>query len=137
MSCSVAVQTIEFDDGAGAVLRIQPLRGPRDENTYECVARNSVDEKSVTAKLSIIRGKTNKKPSHILYTHTHTHCVYSRGAFFCTLAFNRHPCFTELSVVDVTAKQGCTLPAQEAAGSCSFYSPSECSERDLATERAS
>ncbi|XP_025755884.1 receptor-type tyrosine-protein phosphatase S isoform X2 [Oreochromis niloticus] len=47
--------TIEFDDGAGAVLRIQPLRGPRDENTYECVARNSVDEKSVTAKLSIIR----------------------------------------------------------------------------------
>uniref|UniRef100_A0A3P9DIZ3 protein-tyrosine-phosphatase n=1 Tax=Maylandia zebra TaxID=106582 RepID=A0A3P9DIZ3_9CICH len=52
---SQRIETIEFDDGAGAVLRIQPLRGPRDENTYECVARNSVDEKSVTAKLSIIR----------------------------------------------------------------------------------
>ncbi|KAG7524530.1 receptor-type tyrosine-protein phosphatase S-like isoform X1 [Solea senegalensis] len=47
--------TIEFDDGAGAVLRIQPLRAPRDENTYECVARNSEGEVSVTAKLSIIR----------------------------------------------------------------------------------
>lgn len=38
---SVAVQTVEFDEGAGAVLRIQPLRAPRDENIYECVARNS------------------------------------------------------------------------------------------------
>lgn len=87
MSCSVAVQTIEFDDGAGAVLRIQPLRGPRDENTYECVARNSVDEKSVTAKLSIIRGKTNKKPSHILYTHTRTHTVSTQEV----LSFARSP----------------------------------------------
>ncbi|XP_057713012.1 receptor-type tyrosine-protein phosphatase S-like isoform X6 [Corythoichthys intestinalis] len=47
--------TIEFDDGAGAVLRIQPLRAPRDENIYECVARNSEGELSVTAKLAIIR----------------------------------------------------------------------------------
>ncbi|KAM7400850.1 hypothetical protein PAMA_005163 [Pampus argenteus] len=48
-------KTIEFDEGAGAVLRIQPLRAPRDENTYECVARNSEGEVSVTAKLAIIR----------------------------------------------------------------------------------
>lgn len=54
---SLAVQTIEFDEGAGAVLRIQPLRAPRDENTYECVARNSEGEVSVTAKLAIIRGE--------------------------------------------------------------------------------
>ncbi|XP_072297380.1 receptor-type tyrosine-protein phosphatase S-like isoform X1 [Eucyclogobius newberryi] len=47
--------TIEFDEGAGAVLRIQPLRAPRDENIYECVARNNQDEVSVTAKLAIIR----------------------------------------------------------------------------------
>ncbi|XP_061775716.1 receptor-type tyrosine-protein phosphatase S-like isoform X7 [Nerophis ophidion] len=47
--------TIEFDEGAGAVLRIQPLRAPRDENIYECVARNSEGELSVTAKLAIIR----------------------------------------------------------------------------------
>ncbi|XP_030015777.1 receptor-type tyrosine-protein phosphatase S isoform X7 [Sphaeramia orbicularis] len=47
--------TIEFDEGAGAVLRIQPLRAPRDENIYECVARNSQGEVSVTAKLAIIR----------------------------------------------------------------------------------
>nr|XP_043879832.1 receptor-type tyrosine-protein phosphatase S-like isoform X2 [Solea senegalensis] len=52
---SQRIETIEFDDGAGAVLRIQPLRAPRDENTYECVARNSEGEVSVTAKLSIIR----------------------------------------------------------------------------------
>ncbi|XP_033838510.1 receptor-type tyrosine-protein phosphatase S-like isoform X1 [Periophthalmus magnuspinnatus] len=47
--------TIEFDEGAGAVLRIQPLRAPRDENIYECVARNNQGEVSVTAKLAIIR----------------------------------------------------------------------------------
>ncbi|KAM8851142.1 LOW QUALITY PROTEIN: receptor-type tyrosine-protein phosphatase S-like [Spinachia spinachia] len=47
--------TVEFDGGAGAVLRIQPLRAPRDENIYECVARNSEGEVSVTAKLAIIR----------------------------------------------------------------------------------
>ncbi|XP_041848317.1 receptor-type tyrosine-protein phosphatase S-like isoform X7 [Melanotaenia boesemani] len=52
---SQRIETIEFDEGAGAVLRIQPLRAPRDENTYECVARNSDGEVSVTAKLSIIR----------------------------------------------------------------------------------
>ncbi|XP_031711083.1 receptor-type tyrosine-protein phosphatase S isoform X9 [Anarrhichthys ocellatus] len=47
--------TVEFDEGSGAVLRIQPLRAPRDENIYECVARNSEGEVSVTAKLAIIR----------------------------------------------------------------------------------
>lgn len=66
-SCdSVAVQTIEFDEGAGAVLRIQPLRAPRDENTYECVARNSEGEVSVTAKLAIIRGERARPPSTFL-----------------------------------------------------------------------
>ncbi|XP_030630523.1 receptor-type tyrosine-protein phosphatase S [Chanos chanos] len=52
---SQRIETIEFDEGAGAVLRIQPLRTPRDENLYECVARNSEGEIAVTAKLSIIR----------------------------------------------------------------------------------
>ncbi|XP_047223786.1 receptor-type tyrosine-protein phosphatase S-like isoform X4 [Girardinichthys multiradiatus] len=47
--------TIEFDEGAGAVLRIQPLRAPRDENVYECVARNSQGDITITAKLAIIR----------------------------------------------------------------------------------
>lgn len=51
-------QTIEFDEGAGAVLRIQPLRAPRDENIYECVAENSAGEITVNAKLSIIRGES-------------------------------------------------------------------------------
>ncbi|KTF91566.1 hypothetical protein cypCar_00020224 [Cyprinus carpio] len=58
---SQRIETIEFDEGAGAVLRIQPLRAPRDENIYECVAENSEGEISVQAKLSIIRGKTKVK----------------------------------------------------------------------------
>lgn len=62
----MAVQTVEFDEGAGAVLRIQPLRAPRDENIYECVARNSEGEVSVTAKLAIIRGESHKN------AHTHS-----------------------------------------------------------------
>ncbi|KAL6108110.1 ptprs [Pungitius sinensis] len=52
---SQRIETIEFDEGAGAVLRIQPLRAPRDENIYECVAENSEAEITVNAKLSIIR----------------------------------------------------------------------------------
>lgn len=52
------LQTIEFDEGAGAVLRIQPLRAPRDENIYECVAENSEGEITVNARLSIIRGES-------------------------------------------------------------------------------
>ncbi|XP_066509050.1 receptor-type tyrosine-protein phosphatase S-like [Hoplias malabaricus] len=52
---SQRIETIEFDEGAGAVLRIQPLRAPRDENIYECVAQNSEGIKTITSKLSIIR----------------------------------------------------------------------------------
>ncbi|XP_035996947.1 receptor-type tyrosine-protein phosphatase S isoform X13 [Fundulus heteroclitus] len=52
---SQRIETIEFDEGAGAVLRIQPLRAPRDENIYECVAENSEGEITVNARLSIIR----------------------------------------------------------------------------------
>ncbi|XP_061093978.1 receptor-type tyrosine-protein phosphatase S-like isoform X4 [Conger conger] len=52
---SQRIETIEFDEGAGAVLRIQPLRAPRDENIYECVAENTEGEITVSAKLSIIR----------------------------------------------------------------------------------
>ncbi|XP_078525689.1 receptor-type tyrosine-protein phosphatase S isoform X2 [Lissotriton helveticus] len=48
-------ETIEFDESAGAVLRIQPLRTPRDENLYECVAQNPHGEISVSAKLSVLR----------------------------------------------------------------------------------
>lgn len=50
-------QTIEFDESAGAVLRIQPLRTPRDENIYECVAQNPHGEVTVHAKLTVLRGK--------------------------------------------------------------------------------
>ncbi|KAG9480694.1 hypothetical protein GDO78_012253 [Eleutherodactylus coqui] len=48
-------ETIEFDEGAGAVLRIQPLRTPRDENVYECVAQNIKGESTVSAKLTVLR----------------------------------------------------------------------------------
>ncbi|XP_019733027.1 receptor-type tyrosine-protein phosphatase delta-like [Hippocampus comes] len=47
---------IEFDDGSGSVLRIQPLRTPRDEAIYECVASNSVGETSATTRLTVLRG---------------------------------------------------------------------------------
>ncbi|XP_034424950.1 receptor-type tyrosine-protein phosphatase S isoform X21 [Hippoglossus hippoglossus] len=48
-------EVIEFDDGSGSVLRIQPLRTPRDEAIYECVASNSVGETSATTKLIVLR----------------------------------------------------------------------------------
>ncbi|EMP29822.1 Receptor-type tyrosine-protein phosphatase delta, partial [Chelonia mydas] len=51
-------EVIEFDDGSGSVLRIQPLRTPRDEAIYECVASNSVGEISVSTRLTVLRGKS-------------------------------------------------------------------------------
>ncbi|XP_061335488.1 receptor-type tyrosine-protein phosphatase delta isoform X22 [Pezoporus flaviventris] len=48
-------EVIEFDDGSGSVLRIQPLRTPRDEAIYECVAANSVGEISVSTRLTVLR----------------------------------------------------------------------------------
>ncbi|XP_046699071.1 receptor-type tyrosine-protein phosphatase delta-like isoform X3 [Silurus meridionalis] len=48
-------EVIEFDDGSGSVLRIQPLRTPRDEAIYECVASNSVGEISATTRLTVLR----------------------------------------------------------------------------------
>lgn len=50
-------EVIEFDDGSGSVLRIQPLRTPRDEAIYECVASNNVGEISVSTRLTVLRGK--------------------------------------------------------------------------------
>lgn len=54
-------QTIEFDESAGAVLRIQPLRTPRDENIYECVAQNLHGEVTVQARLTVLRGKSKPR----------------------------------------------------------------------------
>ncbi|XP_045145076.1 receptor-type tyrosine-protein phosphatase delta isoform X26 [Echinops telfairi] len=48
-------EVIEFDDGSGSVLRIQPLRTPRDEAIYECVAANNVGEISVSTRLTVLR----------------------------------------------------------------------------------
>lgn len=83
ISCLSHLQVIEFDDGSGSVLRIQPLRTPRDEAIYECVASNSVGETSATTRLTVLRGRslstarqTKKKPPPTLpttHTHTHTH----------------------------------------------------------------
>nr|KAF6434289.1 protein tyrosine phosphatase receptor type D [Molossus molossus] len=48
-------EVIEFDDGSGSVLRIQPLRTPRDEAIYECVASNNIGEISVSTRLTVLR----------------------------------------------------------------------------------
>ncbi|XP_017160153.1 protein tyrosine phosphatase receptor type Db isoform X12 [Poecilia reticulata] len=48
-------EVIEFDDGSGSVLRIQPLRTPRDEAIYECHASNTAGELTATTRLSVLR----------------------------------------------------------------------------------
>ncbi|XP_047224373.1 receptor-type tyrosine-protein phosphatase F isoform X15 [Girardinichthys multiradiatus] len=47
-------EVIEFDDGSGSVLRIQPLRTHRDEAIYECTATNSAGEINANAKLTVL-----------------------------------------------------------------------------------
>lgn len=53
-----SLQVIEFDDGSGSVLRIQPLRTHRDEAIYECTATNSVGEINTSAKLTVLEGES-------------------------------------------------------------------------------
>ncbi|XP_072219425.1 receptor-type tyrosine-protein phosphatase F isoform X2 [Leuresthes tenuis] len=47
-------EVIEFDEGSGSVLRIQPLRTHRDEAIYECTATNSAGEINTSAKLTVL-----------------------------------------------------------------------------------
>ncbi|XP_078791223.1 receptor-type tyrosine-protein phosphatase F isoform X2 [Oryzias latipes] len=47
-------EVIDFDDGSGSVLRIQPLRTHRDEAIYECTATNTAGEITVNAKLTVL-----------------------------------------------------------------------------------
>ncbi|ROL41630.1 Receptor-type tyrosine-protein phosphatase F [Anabarilius grahami] len=47
-------EVVEFDDGSGSVLRIQPLRTHRDEAIYECTATNSFGEINTSAKLTVL-----------------------------------------------------------------------------------
>ncbi|XP_072853614.2 receptor-type tyrosine-protein phosphatase F isoform X14 [Pogona vitticeps] len=54
-------EVIEFDDGSGSVLRIQPLRVLRDEAIYECMATNSIGEINTSAKLTVL--EENQIPS--------------------------------------------------------------------------
>lgn len=53
------MQVIEFDDGSGSVLRIQPLRTHRDEAIYECTAANGVGEINTSAKLTVLEGEVS------------------------------------------------------------------------------
>ncbi|XP_051982583.1 receptor-type tyrosine-protein phosphatase delta-like isoform X1 [Xyrauchen texanus] len=48
-------EVIEFEDGSGSVLRVQPLRTPRDEAMYECVASNEAGEISASTRLTVLR----------------------------------------------------------------------------------
>ncbi|XP_055077017.1 receptor-type tyrosine-protein phosphatase S-like [Periophthalmus magnuspinnatus] len=47
-------EVIDFDDGLGSVLRIQPLRSHRDEAVYECTIANSVGGANASARLIVL-----------------------------------------------------------------------------------
>ena len=57
MHVVLCFQVIDFDDGSGSVLRIQPLRTPRDEAVYECHASNSAGELTFSTRLNVLRGQ--------------------------------------------------------------------------------
>ncbi|KAL1023895.1 hypothetical protein UPYG_G00048650 [Umbra pygmaea] len=48
-------EVIDYEDGSGSVLRIQPLRTPRDEAVYECHASNPAGEVTALCRLSVLR----------------------------------------------------------------------------------
>uniref|UniRef100_A0A6Q2XG17 protein-tyrosine-phosphatase n=1 Tax=Esox lucius TaxID=8010 RepID=A0A6Q2XG17_ESOLU len=48
-------QRFEVIDGSGSVLRVQPLRTPRDEAVYECHASNPAGEITALCRLNVLR----------------------------------------------------------------------------------
>lgn len=69
--CLSVPQVIDFDDGSGSVLRIQPLRTHRDEAIYECTATNSAGEINTSAKLTVLEGRKCfiLPQRHLVYSH--------------------------------------------------------------------
>ncbi|XP_077463802.1 protein tyrosine phosphatase receptor type Fa [Stigmatopora argus] len=47
-------EVMDFPDGSGSVLRIQPLRTHRDEAVYECAAANVLGRINASAKLTVL-----------------------------------------------------------------------------------
>ncbi|XP_077572600.1 protein tyrosine phosphatase receptor type Fa isoform X2 [Stigmatopora nigra] len=47
-------EVMDFPDGSGSVLRIQPLRTHRDEAVYECAAANALGRINASAKLTVL-----------------------------------------------------------------------------------
>lgn len=72
-------QVIEFDDGSGSVLRIQPLRTHRDEAIYECTATNSAGEINTSAKLTVLEGKISLLLFPLGFS---LHTCFHSGPFF-------------------------------------------------------
>ncbi|XP_045568627.1 receptor-type tyrosine-protein phosphatase delta, partial [Salmo salar] len=48
-------EVIDYEDGSGSVLRIQPLRTPRDEAVYECHVSNPAGEITALCRLNVLR----------------------------------------------------------------------------------
>ncbi|XP_028973977.1 protein tyrosine phosphatase receptor type Db isoform X6 [Esox lucius] len=48
-------EVIDYEDGSGSVLRVQPLRTPRDEAVYECHASNPAGEITALCRLNVLR----------------------------------------------------------------------------------
>ncbi|EOB08124.1 Receptor-type tyrosine-protein phosphatase F [Anas platyrhynchos] len=70
-------EVIEFDDGSGSVLRIQPLRVHRDEAIYECTATNSVGEINTSAKLTVLEDTERQETSGVCHLVLYCHKVSS------------------------------------------------------------
>uniref|UniRef100_A0A4W5LXT8 protein-tyrosine-phosphatase n=1 Tax=Hucho hucho TaxID=62062 RepID=A0A4W5LXT8_9TELE len=70
-------EVIDYEDGSGSVLRIQPLRTPRDEAVYECHVSNPAGEITALCRLNVLRGERT-------LTH-YTHLRYSRRVSLCAL----------------------------------------------------
>uniref|UniRef100_A0A672MBG1 Receptor-type tyrosine-protein phosphatase F n=1 Tax=Sinocyclocheilus grahami TaxID=75366 RepID=A0A672MBG1_SINGR len=82
-------EVIEFDDGSGSVLRIQPLRTHRDEAIYECTATNSAGEINTSAKLTVLEGKNTLSLSNsiVFGKLIIRSCARSHTLFLCERAF--------------------------------------------------
>ncbi|KAK2539801.1 hypothetical protein Q9233_001505 [Columba guinea] len=119
-------EVIEFDDGSGSVLRIQPLRVHRDEAIYECTATNSVGEINTSAKLTVLEASWEFVMESVSGCSTAAALISERSACSSSWPFFRDPlcsagkveklllaldiaCFMVLSILSMLAALGAVV----------------------------
>eukprot|EP00058_Branchiostoma_floridae_P015952 XP_002601440.1 hypothetical protein BRAFLDRAFT_281312 [Branchiostoma floridae] len=107
-SSGTRFDVVLFNGGRGSVLRIDPLRTPRDDTTFECTADNGVGEAASASALLRVLKEDRLPPGFPVITRDPQLKVVEKGrmaTLLCSASGNPDPeitWFKDMSPVDMT-----------------------------------